>query len=319
MKHMLRLTLLLIASLLIQLILPAQEVNTKFYDYQWRECEVSRARFYSTIEHTDSGWLRNDFFLNLNQLQMTALYADSDCKTKNGTAMYFYANGSAQIIARYKNGKREGTHAGFHNNGMMSDSANYINDKLTGTEIRWYPNGNMSDSIYALNDSVTVAISWFDNGNPSAYGYFINEKKEGRWKYFHKNGQLAALETSDHGKVIAVSYYNEDGTVHPDTSDVNAEATYKTGIKGWQKYLLDKTYWPEEYKITNTNTATVVTQFTINEDGKIEDAFVSTPFHPLMDKIALETIKKSPAWKPALDHNRKIKAYRRQPHTFMQE
>lgn len=202
---------------------------------------------------------------------------------------------------------------------MMSDSGYYKNGKLIGYKIEWYPNGNMSDSTFAKDDSTTVEVHWFDNGNPSSFGYLINDKKHGKWNYFHKNGKQAAVEMNDHGKVTSVSYFNEDGSEHADTSNVNVEATFKNGVAAWGKYLADKIYWPEEYTITNTNKATVVTQFTINEEGKIEDAFVVTPFHPLMDKIALDAIKKSPVWKPAIDHNRKIKAYRRQPQTFLQE
>ena len=32
----------------------AQKVQ-KFYDYQWKETDVAHARFYSVVEHTDSG------------------------------------------------------------------------------------------------------------------------------------------------------------------------------------------------------------------------------------------------------------------------
>jgi hypothetical protein len=38
-----------------------------------------------------------------------------------------------------------------------------------------------------------------------------------------------------------------------------------------------------------------------------------------MDKIALDVIRKSPLWKPEMDHNRRAKAYLQQPITFLQE
>jgi outer membrane biosynthesis protein TonB len=107
--------------------------------------------------------------------------------------------------------------------------------------------------------------------------------------------------------------------VQSDTSKVHQDAVFKAGIENWKKYVLDKTYWPAEYKITNSNVAVVVVRFIVNEDGKVEEPFVATPFHPLMDKIALDVIKKSPAWKPAMEHNRKVKGYFNQPVTFIQE
>jgi hypothetical protein len=56
----------------------------------------------------------------------------------------------------------------------------------------------------------------------------------------------------------------------------------------------------------------------VDEEGLIQDAEVTGSLHPDFDKIALEAIKNSPKWIPAIDHNRKIKAYRRQPVTFAQ-
>jgi len=62
-----------------------------------------------------------------------------------------------------------------------------------------------------------------------------------------------------------------------------------------------------------------VVSFVINEEGQVEEAFASSPFHPAFDKIALDIIRASPKWNPAMDaHNRKVKAYRRQPVTFVQ-
>jgi outer membrane biosynthesis protein TonB len=56
----------------------------------------------------------------------------------------------------------------------------------------------------------------------------------------------------------------------------------------------------------------------VDEEGTIQDAEVTGSLHPDFDKVALEAIKNSPKWIPAIDHNRKIKAYRRQPVTFAQ-
>jgi hypothetical protein len=39
--------------------------RTELYsDYNWKPCEPLEARFYSTIQKTDSGWLRNDYFIS---------------------------------------------------------------------------------------------------------------------------------------------------------------------------------------------------------------------------------------------------------------
>ena len=295
------------------------QTTTSFYDWKWQPCDISKARFYSTLDKSDSGWLRNDYFMSTQKLQMKALYKDSACKIMNGNAIYFYANGSIEASGRKIDNKTQGIYLRWHPNGMMADSGLYDNDRIMGTKLSWHANGIMSDSTTAINDSVSVSVSWFDNGNPSSYGLISHEKKHGKWNYFHSNGKPSAIEMNEYGKAVSIEYFNEDGSPQPDSSQVRREAVFKSGIEAWKKYVLNKTYWPEEYKITNSDVAVVVVRFIINEDGQVEDPFVSTPFHPLMDKIALDVIRKSPVWKPEMDHNRRVKAYRQQPITFIQE
>lgn len=309
----------LLFLLLPALPLSAQNITTNFYDYRWRPCEVPKARFYSTVENTDSGWLRNDYFLSTQRLQMSALFKDSACKIKNGNAIYFFADGRLEASGRYINNKKEGIYISYHYNGMMSDSGNYHNGKIIGYKMGWHPNGFISDSTESKNDSTLIDATWFDNGNPSAYGVYINNKKHGKWHYFHRNGKEASVEMNDHGKVTEVVYFNEDGAVLKDTAMANREAVYKNGEKDWSKYLYGKIYWPSEYKLINTDTADVMSLFTIDEEGKVTDYYIEVPYHQLIDKIAIDALKNCPAWKPAIDHNRRIKAYRRQPLTFIQE
>jgi antitoxin component YwqK of YwqJK toxin-antitoxin module len=309
--------------LLIQMLLivtaNAQKTTTTYYDYNWQPCAISEARFVSTVDNTDSGWLRKDYFLATQQLQMAGLYKDSACKIKEGHVSYFYANGNLEAAGRMINNKRAGIYTRYHYNGVMADSGNYQNDEIVGRKLGWHPNGFMADSVDKKNDSITVEVSWFDNGNPSAYGYYLNKKKQGEWKYFHKNGNLACDEKNDRGNVVSRHFYDEGGKEQGDKFLADKDAVFKKGLPDWQEYVRQNTYWPSEYKITNSDRAVVVVSFTVNEDGKTEDIFVSTPFHQLMNKIAIEAISKSPAWKPRIDHNRRVKQRLRQPVTFQQE
>jgi antitoxin component YwqK of YwqJK toxin-antitoxin module len=295
------------------------QTNVTFYDYKWNKCEAAAARFYSTVEKTDSGWLRFDYFVSTNKPQMVALYKDSGCKIINGNVDYYYANGYLQAEGRKTNDKKEGIYLRWHPNGMMADSGNYINDNFIGTKLSWHSNGVLSDSLTRINDSTVVSVSWFDNGNPDCYGYTIKGKKSGKWNYFHKNGKTAAIEMNENGKQTIVEYFNDDGSPLTDTTQNKREASFKGSVKKWQDYLMNKTYWPPTYTLTNTDKVTVVVNFTINEEGKVEDAFVSVPFHALFDNIALDVIKKSPDWLPRKDHNRSVKQYLSQPQTFFQQ
>ncbi len=289
-----------------------------YYDWNWKPCEAIKARFYSTLEKTDSGWLRYDYFLSGLKLQMKALFEDSACKIHNGHSVYAYANGKIESFGRQIHNKREGICMSFYSNGMMRDSATYHNDRAVGEKLSWWPNGMSADSVGHVNDSMDVEVSWFDNGAVSQAGYLLNGQMQGKWQFFNRDGQLTAMEKYDHGKVLSKEFYKPDGSPLTDTSKVNTEASFKGGMNGWANYLGKNLYWPPDYKFTNGDMATVVIQITINEEGKPEDVEVVTPFHPSFDKIALDIVRRSPAWTPATSHNRKVKKFFRQPVTFQQ-
>lgn len=289
-----------------------------YYDYSWKPADPLKARFYSTVEKTDSGWFRNDYFLGTMKLQMQALYEDSSCEITNGRSVFFYANGKVSSVGRMVHDKNEGVCLSFYYNGMMSDSALYHNGRPVGNRMGWHRNGIISDSIVHVNDSVDVAFSWFDNGVPSAAGYVLKGRQNGKWQYFHRTGGLAALEVYQNGKLVSAEYHNEDGTTHTDTAKSHRPASFKGGVQGWLQYLQKNLYWPSNLQFSNGDMAVVVVDMVIGEDGKVESADIDTPFHPAFDDIALKIVKNSPPWQPAISHNRRVKSHFRQPVTFRQ-
>jgi len=77
-----------IACIILSIQAAAQKIES-YYDYNWKPCESLKARFYSTLQKTDSGWLRHDYFIDGLKLQMKALFADSACKVYNGQSIFF--------------------------------------------------------------------------------------------------------------------------------------------------------------------------------------------------------------------------------------
>lgn len=141
----------------------SQKTET-FYDYNWKPCKPPEARFYSILEKTDSGWLRQDYFVATNQLQMKGLFIDSACKINNGLTSYFYPNGQVSSINNWTNGKKEGLYIGYYTDGNHRDSATYDKDLVVGYALGWYESGNVSDSTVNVNDSLYKYYGWFDNG-----------------------------------------------------------------------------------------------------------------------------------------------------------
>lgn len=64
--------------------------------------------------------------------------------------------------------------------------------------------------------------------------------------------------------------------------------------------------------------AIVVVDAAIDEEGNVTDILLTAPLHPDFDKIALTVMRKAPKWIPAINHNRKVKFYFRQPVVFQQ-
>ena len=113
-------------------------------------------------------------------------------------------------------------------------------------------------------------------------------------------------------------YYTETGQVQTDTSLVNREAVLKGGANAWRNYLSKNLYWPPNLEFSTGGSVTVGVSFIVDENGKLTNAEIYLPFHEAFDAIALKVIRSSPSWLPAYAHNRRVKAYFRQPVSFAQ-
>jgi antitoxin component YwqK of YwqJK toxin-antitoxin module len=246
----------------------SQKTET-YYDFFWKRSSPENARYFSTVERTDSGWLRKDFYLSSGRLQMYALYEDEACKIQNGNCYYYHANGNLSVTGRYVHGKRDGICVSYHSNGMMGDSAMFQNGNVVDKAFRWHRNGYMSDSLSTLNDSTNVQVGWFDDGTLAYAGYSLNGKQNGKWNYYHHNGKVSASETYSKGKMIKAEYFDEQGNLLTDTSNVNRDAMLKGGEGAWKKYLEKNLFWPSGLKFTTAAEVTVGISFAVDENGKV--------------------------------------------------
>jgi antitoxin component YwqK of YwqJK toxin-antitoxin module len=311
------LLLLATAGALAQKGSNAQKIE-RYYTYQWKDTDVAHARFYSVTEPTDSGWHRLDYYVHGPSLQMEGWYEDSACKRRNGKFTYAYPDRKIESVGRYLHGKKEGLWLTYHYNGMLADSTVYAAGHPIGVGLGYYPDGMPADSCIYQSDGSGAEVKWYRNGNPSSAGVMADFKQHGKWQYFHENGKLSALELYDHGKLLQRQYFDETGQPMPDTTNHDKKASFKGGLDGWLKYLNNHLYFPNDYKIVNSDLAAVVISGTIDEEGNVKDIYVSTPFYPPFEKIAIDVIRRSPKWQPAIDHNRRVESQFRQPVVFSQ-
>lgn len=306
--------------ILLSLFANAQK-QTAYYDYNWNICKLENARFVSVVEKTDSGFLQLDYFLSTFSLQMQGLYKDSTTKIKNGNFFYYYPNGNISSMGKYINDKKEGLWLKYYNDGMMEDSANYKEDEIFGISLAWHQNGFLRDSLNVDESGKATDLTWFDNGQLSAAGILLNKKPFGKWKYYHKNGKPSAIEIYEENKLVNKYLFGEDGITIPDTTSQDRTVMFKGGTKSWKIFLQKNLRIPSDYNPSKDFLATVVLAFYIDEEGKISDPFVETPFKTDFDNEALRVIKKAPKWLPAIYHNRRVSVFVRQAisFTFKQE
>lgn len=311
-------TTLLPILLILSSAVTAQKI-TSYYDFQWKQTDVSHARFVSILEHTDSGWHRLDYYVQGPVLQMEGWYEDSACKIRNGKFVYGYPDKKLESTGYYVHNKRQGLCLSYHPNGMMADSGVYEAGKVVGSSMRWYSNGFPSDSAGYHADGSSIEVEWFDNGNPAAAGVWAaGHKRHGRWQFFHSNGQVSAVELYDHGQLVQKQYFDENGQALIDTTTRDHKCTFGKDSTAWLKYLSKNLMFPPDYKITNGDLAAVVVTFTVDADGQVKDAYISIPFYPPFNREALKTITRAPKWQPAIEHNRAVPSVCIQPVVFSQ-
>ena len=282
-----------------------------YYLYNWQPTPgVEDASFYSLSKNTDSGWYRTDYFLNAgrNRIQMTGLFTDKENKVHNGTFRWYYYNGSVKAFGKYENNKKEGNWLGWYSNGALMDSINYRKGEYYGVSKSWYKNGFIKDSVTMDEAGAGTYIGWFDNGNPSEAGKYKNFKKQGKLVFYHKNGNVSSYELYDKDSLTQFQLFDENGVPQDDSAIIDKPAKFANGgEKGWHKYVSGSLVFPGGFNIVNSDHINVVTEATIGENGKVEDAEVIIPFHYAFDKEALRVFNNSPLWEPAMNHNRKVK------------
>ncbi len=296
--------------------------TTRYYDIDRKESDAKRARFVSILEKTDSGWHRLDYyFIKSLTPEMEGWYQDSTEKIRTGKFTWFYPDKKPSMTGHYRQNKKQGTWLKYHPNGMIADSTEYEAGNPIGTSFSWYPNGTPSDSSVFHADGSGTQMTWFDNGSPSSAGvYAAGRIMHGEWKFYHKNGQVSAIESYNQGNLVQKEYYDENGNQVTDTSNRERTATLRGDLTGqtWLRYLQKNLEFPRNYKIANSDEAAVGVTFTIDEDGNVKDAFVSTPFFLPFEREALRVIIRSPTWRPAINHNRYVQSVHIQSVIFNQ-
>lgn len=130
-----------------------------------------------------------------------------------------------------------------------------------------------------------------------------------------KDEGLAPVVVDEGKQVIEQKKEEDENKVF---EKVEVEASFPGGERDWRKYLernLDANTPVENGAPEGSYTVTV--QFIVDKEGNISDVRSLSNHGYGMEEEAVKVIKKGPKWVPAIQNGRNVKAYRRQPITFV--
>ena len=125
-----------------------------------------------------------------------------------------------------------------------------------------------------------------------------------------------AVPVVDEGKAVVVV---KDETNYDQTfTKVEVEADFPGGMGAWRKYLERNL----SADVASSGGApagsyTVVVQFIVDKEGNVSDVKAQSSHGYGLEEEAVRVVKKSGKWKPAIQNGREVKAYRKQPITFV--
>lgn len=309
-------SILLLLFLLSQTVMLFAQRIEQGFDFFFKPAGGA-PRYYVITEKKDTLWYRQAYYLPEQSMAMEGWYKDEDCKIAQGIVSWYYANKYLKSRGAYVNGEKEGIWLGYDEEGRLKDSANYTAGKLKGVRMQWYPNGMPADSTQFDGAGNGVEVSWHEDGSVASAGYWVSDTiKKGRWKYYHTNGKVMATEDYVNGERTACHCYDENGKELDDCGE--NEAKFSRDDNAWIRFI-QRTLKPD---VPVKNRAplgqyTVVMQFIVDTDGKVTQIKSLTHFGYGMEEEAERMLKQSPRWVPAQQFGRKVKAYRRQPITFV--
>ncbi len=251
-------------------------------------------------------------------------YCGGSCRDNKGMireADYvYYFEGKPVKAGRYENNKKQGEWLYWTTEGKPSARYYFTDDHLTGLNIGWYENGNVSDSsdLSAAGDGKGLGL--YESGNLKYTGDFKAGLKTGQWEYYYDQpGKTKSMEVIfEKDSVIFNTCYSESGVLLKKCI-YEKEARFPGKTDAWRNYLASKMMKSDYQQYLNrAGSYMTIVKFAVTKEGKLTDiAIDQSSGIEEIDNIAKNIVIDSPKWEPAIQYNQPIKAYRRQPITFM--
>ena len=231
----------------------------------------------------------------------------------------YYADLNPESEGNYRRNEMDGVWKYWNNRGYVTDSAIYQNGtRVAYGKYEYYFKETTLAELFAPDRSKDNLRSFRYSFTDSLKNTFF-EKEVG----FYDNKPVTRQEADFTGNKGTLKIYDSTGALietEAVTDRKLEEATFQGGDAEWRIFMQKNLNGSVPVdKSAPEGTYTVVMKFIVESDGTLTDiAPESNPGYGTAEE-ALRVIKLSPKWKPANQYGRFVRAYRRQPITFLVE
>jgi TonB family protein len=232
----------------------------------------------------------------------------------------------------------------YSTSNTTKDSASYFRVRSFSDTLLMAEDFNMKDSSKVCTAFYKSFEPYVKNGNfidydksiTSSEGYYLDDKREGFWKYYYSSGELWYTETYIHGirNGILEGYFRtgerkriekyKDGErtsancftkLGKDTTyyEMSIMPQFPGGEKAMFEYYQKNIKYPYQAKRQNIQ-GMVYVSFNINPDGHVDHVEIvnGRGVHPLLDDEVIRCTANMPVWKPGYKDGDPVKVRRMQ-------
>lgn len=296
----------------------AQLDTTRYFiESDGKKTERSKASYLRVVVKQEKLYEVYDLYLPNGDLQMHGTFLDQELQKREGEFHFFSRAGKLSSQCNYKNGLKSGVSRYWYGSGRLKDSVNYLNDAAVGQSTSWYEDGNiMINRNFDIDGKGNGQYQMlYPNGANRDSGTYMNNQREGPWKFFRPDGSTAATVIFQKDSATQIQYFDKKGKPEK-KSFAEKEAAYKGGEGAWNQYL--------GRRITELNGITHAEQydgscsilFAIDEEGNVVDVEAVDYDNELLAAAIKDMIRESRKWEPTIQFNLPAKAWRRQNFRF---
>lgn len=266
--------------LLISIAGFSQSSATFYFDRNMNVVQPRDATISGTGEWKDSLYAVTCYYIKSHKPAGIFHYTDATLSKRQGQCEFDGEFEGIQTKGMYINGDRDGLWLARYGDGRLNDSTLF--DKgaaITSVRYYYYPDNNLE---------------------------LITEDDIPDQKFY-------ALGYTKKGQLFSVDSTTEDYTNVSFAEDTVAQ--FPGGPAGWTRYITRQIEAHVD-DLTDRDYGTVLLRFFIDTSGNISNVRALTMSGSLLAGIGIQAVEKGPAWIPARQKGRNVKAFRIQPLTL---